>query len=320
MTFWIQYPAKEIYHSQNQTKNRIGIKILADSLKLYMTAKKQSPKIIDTLYGVSRKTGVDFELLVITAMIESDLGRMTISSSSTARGIYQFIEPTWLVLIKRYGERIGYQSYADAIQINTKTKQPEVIGGMLLRQKILDLRYNKRVSALVKAYQITDEENVLRSFKNGQNISITDHYIAHMLGLSLARTFYKLHANESVVILANLKSGLFKEALRLNRSFFYDTTGNPLNARQAYIQFEKKISEKFKTLENIDKRYGKGNNITNQACATSKPNIRTVSADDILAHKIKPLPGSGASSTKNHEILKQVSAYAKTVKVPLNKQ
>tara|TARA_R110001592_G_scaffold20926_13_gene84701 strand:+ start:5289 stop:6605 length:1317 start_codon:yes stop_codon:yes gene_type:complete len=300
-------------------------KKLADSLKAYLTDHKQSPAIIDTLYDVSQKTGVDFELLVITAMIESDLGRITISSSSSARGIYQYIEPTWLILMKRYGYRIGYPSYADAIEINTETRRADIHDNdMLLRQKILDLRYNQTVAAQVKALQIKDEKNVLRNFKNGQTISITDHYIVHMLGLSLARTFYELKHSDSDIILANLKSSMFQEAIRLNRTFFYDRNGTALNADAAYHQFEKKIAGKFSVIRKIDADYGQGNNVSGDTCPADRPNIRTVSSQDVLAHKIAPLPVSSPETStetdKVHNILSKVGAYAKTIKVPLEKQ
>jgi len=309
---------------KKQTKKTNTIKLspdeeLANALRGYLTAKNQSTDIIDTLYDVSQETDADFQQLIITAMIESDLGRVTISSKSSARGIYQFIEPTWLVLMKRYGSRIGYQSYADAITFNAETHQPEVKGGIPLRQKILDLRYDNRISALFKIYQAQDEKRVLTRFKNGQNITVTDHYIAHMLGLSLARTFYKLKQSESGYILAHLKDSNFRQAVSLNRSFFYDEDGRALNAAQAYVQFDKKISEKFDHLKRIQRTH------TDNAVLVKGPSqcpsenkVQTVSADAILSHDITPLPKSETIANSNaRDILSQVSSYAKTVKVKM---
>lgn len=294
-------------------------KNLADSLKQYLTEKKQNSEIIDTLHRTSKKTGVDFDLLIVTAMIESDLGRMTISSSSSARGIYQFIEPTWLVLMKRYGERIGYKAYADMIEINKETRQPQIThGGVVMRQKILDLRYNTRIAALIKAHQIKDEGRVLRSFKNGQDINITDHYIAHMLGLSLARTFYQLKQSESGIILSNLKNRKFHEAITLNKSFFYDSNGAGLSASDAYGQFKKKIAAKFEILDAVSKGYMQDN--APSACNKQTPDIRSVSADDILKHRITPLPEASTEAEAMPELVSQVGAYAKTIKVKVDKQ
>ena len=292
---------------------------LARSLRGYLKAKNQSTEIIDTLHQVSQETGADFQQLIITAMIESDLGRVTISSKSTARGVYQFIEPTWLVLMKRYGNRIGYQSYADAITFNAETHHPEVKGGIPLRQKILDLRYDNRISALLKTYQAQDEKRVLARFKNGQNITVTDHYIAHMLGLSLARTFYKLKQSESDYILAHLKDSNFRQAVQLNRSFFYDEHGRALNAAQAYVQFDKKISEKFDRLKQIQRAHtNNGVLVKGPSQCPSDNHVQTVSADAILSHNITPLPKSETIANSNaRDILSQVSSYAKTVKVKM---
>lgn len=307
---------------ETQKTNRIKLspdEELADSLRSYLKTKKQSTKIIDTLYEVSQETGADFQQLIITAMIESDLGRVTISSKSSARGIYQFIEPTWLVLMKRYGDRIGYNAYADAITFNTETHQPEVKGGIPLRQKILDLRYDNRISALFKIYQAQDEKRVLTRFKNGQRITVTDHYIAHMLGLSLARTFYKLKQSESDYILAHLKDSNFRQAVQLNRSFFYDEDGRALSAAQAYVQFDKKISEKFDSLKRIQRAHADNAVLVKGPSQCPSDNqVQTVSADAILSHDITPLPKSETIANSNaRDILSQVSSYAKTVKVKM---
>ncbi len=309
--------------SEIPEKNTIKLspdQTLSDALRSYLGQKEQNTALVDTLYNVAKKTDTDFKLLVITAMIESDLGRVTISSKSTARGIYQYIEPTWLVLMKRYGGRIGYQHYSDSITFNAQTRTPEVKGGMITRQKILDLRYDNKIAALIKAYQIKDEKRILETYKNGQNITVTDHYIAHMLGLSLARTFYKLKNTESDFILANLKDRNFKEAVSLNKSFFYTQTGDALNASQAYVQFDRKISQKFDNLKAIVNAHShSGVQVKGPTqCPPSTDTIESVSADDILSHDIAPLPQSEKTADpKVYNILTQVGSYAKTVKVKM---
>ncbi|PCJ02649.1 MAG: hypothetical protein COB14_01435 [Alphaproteobacteria bacterium] len=261
---------------ENTSKNKKRYKNLADSLKLYLTTQNRNPSLINDIYDASITTQTDFELLLITAMIESDLGRVTKSSTSSARGIFQYIEPTWLILIKRYGVRIGKKTYADTIEINTESYLPEMIRhSQFTKKDVLDLRNNTKIASLIKAYQLKDEAKIVAKYKAGQRINATDHYIVHMLGLSQARTFYALLRNESSNILTNLNNKGFKEAIRLNPTFFYSAQNKALGATEAYTQFHRKVSQQYKRLHDISKKYG-NSDMPRSRC--NLPKIQTVSA------------------------------------------
>src|SRR6185295_11203368 len=72
--------------------------------------------VLAALRDASRKTGSDFDYLLNTAMRESSLDSQAKSKGSSASGLFQFIDQTWLGLIKRFGERYGLGDYAGAIQ------------------------------------------------------------------------------------------------------------------------------------------------------------------------------------------------------------
>ena len=67
------------------------------------------------LNSAGTKSGVDFDYLLQTAVRESSLNPSAKASSSSAVGLFQFLESTWLQVMKDEGPRLGYQSYADAI-------------------------------------------------------------------------------------------------------------------------------------------------------------------------------------------------------------
>ncbi len=262
-----QHPDKLL----NRDKN------LSDSLKSYIKSQNRSQSIIDDIYKASIDTNTDFEHLIITAMMESDLGRVTESKTSSARGIFQYIEPTWVSLIKRYRQRISQYSKTKLLDENNKNTN---------NSDILELRYNTRVAALIKAYQLNDEAKILAKYTNGKRINTTDHYIMHMLGSYQARTFYSLINNKSDKKLTNIKSANLQEAIKLNPTFFYDAENNALNAEQAYKQFHKKISKQYKKLRMISDKYGnKGDK--NYNCEET-PNITTISSvgANIINNKI----------------------------------
>lgn len=248
---------------------------LKNALKLYITAKNRDPALIDNIYSAANTAKINVELLLIKAMIESDLGRITVSKTSTARGVFQYIEPTWLVLMKRYGAIIGYEQQANAITINAQTLNPEVKEGSAFnREEILDLRYNAHISALIKSYQIRDESKSLAFYKNSDNINATDHYIAHMLGLPRARSFYEHLGTNSGIILATSKTDPFTQAAKFNPAFFYDHKGNALSANGAYQKFHDKVSARYDQLRDIQSRFGNGIETKNSGC--NLPQVRTV--------------------------------------------
>ncbi len=240
---------------------------LADSLRLYMKAQKQDPALIDALYTAAQETGVSFELMIIKAMIESNLGANTIAAKSSARGMFQYIEPTWLSLIKRHGEKIGHASYANALEYDPSEKRynPAQKSNVTLHE-ILALRDDALTASLIKAHQIIDEQSVLEGFKEGRAPTITDHYIMHMLGIPLSRTFYRLNNANSSIIPAHLKNGMFNQAIALNPGFFYDDSKNALTAPQIYQRFAQTTANKIEALQKIDKQYGSGENVMAQSC------------------------------------------------------
>lgn len=212
---------------------------LARKYTALQQAKGQDPSVITALYRASMKTGVDFELLILKASLESDLGRLNVSSKSSARGVFQYIESTWLTLIGRYGDEIGYPHYAAAAKKNNQ----------FLKAEILALRHDPEISALIKAYQIKEESGVIESYKRGP-ATATDHYIAHMLGLGLAKQFYAMKRVSGSMPVAKAYRPEMREAAKLNPQFFYDGR-RPLNARQSYKKFENLVNNEFARINRV---------------------------------------------------------------------
>src|ERR1700744_4936867 len=86
----------------------------------------------------SQATGTSFNYLLATAQVESGLDPRAGASTSSARGLFQFIDQTWLGTIKQSGTALGYGRYADAI---TKTASGQYqVSDPEMRQEILKLR------------------------------------------------------------------------------------------------------------------------------------------------------------------------------------
>src|ERR1700712_5892639 len=60
-------------------------------------------------------TGTSFEYLVSTAKMESNFNPKAGASTSSARGLFQFIDQTWLGTVKEAGSQLGYGKLSNAI-------------------------------------------------------------------------------------------------------------------------------------------------------------------------------------------------------------
>ena len=63
----------------------------------------------------SQSTGVDFDYLLAQARLESGLNPDAKARTSSATGLYQFIDSTWLRTMDRHGSKYGYAWAGDAI-------------------------------------------------------------------------------------------------------------------------------------------------------------------------------------------------------------
>lgn len=222
----------------------------------HLEAEGRNAESVLAIYAASERTGISFELLLLKAILESNLGEALVAERSSARGLFQFIEPTWLVLLKRYGADAGYPAYAKMIRIGGKTGIPHLKASDRKHlAAILELRNDPYVSAYIKARQIEEETAVIRALKNDKEVTTTDHYLVHMLGLKLAREFYDLMNTGSVITVARLGNPSMREAASLNKWFFYES-GRPLVARDVYRRAEARVTREMRNIAFIREKAG----------------------------------------------------------------
>ena len=75
-------------------------------------------KIAGAIKRAADTVGTSFEYMLATAKMESNFNPKAGASTSSARGLYQFIDQTWLGTVKEAGSQLGYGKYADAITKN----------------------------------------------------------------------------------------------------------------------------------------------------------------------------------------------------------
>src|SRR6185437_8328949 len=66
-----------------------------------------SSQVAGAIQQAARSTGTSFEYLLTTARIESNLNPQAQAATTSARGLYQFIDQTWLSTMKQAGPALG---------------------------------------------------------------------------------------------------------------------------------------------------------------------------------------------------------------------
>jgi hypothetical protein len=163
----------------------------------------------------SAATGTSFNYLLATAQVESGLNPQAGASTSSARGLFQFIDQTWLGTIKQSGAALGYGRFADAI---TKTSSGHYqVTDPAMRAEVLKLRNDPTANA-VMAGAFTKANADYLATKLGRQPSEGELYIAHFLGAGGASRLISLAANNP-----NAKAtDYFPHAANANSSIFYD--------------------------------------------------------------------------------------------------
>jgi Transglycosylase SLT domain len=163
----------------------------------------------------SQATGTSFSYLLATAQVESGLNPHAGASTSSARGLFQFVEQTWLGTIKQAGPALGYGHYADAI---TRTASGHYeVQDPAMRSEILKLRNNPTVNA-VMAGAFTKANASYLAEKLGREPSEGELYIAHFLGAGgAARLISEAASNPNATA-----ATAFGNAATANPSIFYD--------------------------------------------------------------------------------------------------
>jgi hypothetical protein len=147
---------------------------------LVNSSNSASSAVTGAIQQASQATGASFNYLLATAQVESGLNPQAGASTSSARGLFQFIETTWLATIKQAGAALGFGRYADAIT-QTASGNYEV-RDPTMRREILKLRNDPDANALM-AGAFTQGNASALSERLGRAPSEGELYIAHFLGV-----------------------------------------------------------------------------------------------------------------------------------------
>ncbi|WP_016746075.1 hypothetical protein [Rhizorhabdus wittichii] len=183
----------------------------------------------------AQRVGVDFTYLLNQARSESGLDPNAQARSSSAGGLFQFIDQSWLGAVKMYGAKHGLGWAADAI--SRRGDGSWKVDGAV-RDQVMALKNDPEASSLMAAEFASDNADGLKASLGRQPRS-ADLYFAHFLGLEGATRFLKAADARPDASAA----ALFPREARANRSIFYDGGGNARSLSQVYALMAKKIDD-----------------------------------------------------------------------------
>ena len=170
--------------------------------------------IVQTIVRAAQAVQTDPVLLMAVADKESSFITAVQAKTSSATGLYQFIERTWLGVVRDFGTRYGLDK--EAALVTADANDRPVITDAAERARVLDLRRDPYLSALL-AGEMLKRDAVRISQRIGRELSLGEVYLAHFLGASDAEEFLDTVVNKPAVAAAGLLPG----PARANRSIFF---------------------------------------------------------------------------------------------------
>jgi hypothetical protein len=147
--------------------------------------------------------------------------------------LFQFIEQTWLSVMKGAGAALGLGGYAQSIEQTAGGRY--VVKDPALRQEIMQLRQDPEINAVL-AGSFTKQNAEVLAKRLGKTPSDGELYMAHFLGPSAAA---RLIGTAGADPTANAAS-MFPAAAGANRPIFYDQQGTARSVAGVYAELSRR--------------------------------------------------------------------------------
>lgn len=183
-------------------------------------------RVTSAIRAASTSTGMSFDYLLKTAVRESGLDPKAKAATSSARGLFQFIDTTWLQTVKEEGANYGLGQYAKDIE---KNGENYYVRDPARRAEILKLRENPEAASYMAGAFASRNSAEIQSALGRQPTS-GELYIAHFLGANGAKKFLMNNAAQPQASAA----AAFPEAAAANRTIFYRRDGTAKSNMEVY--------------------------------------------------------------------------------------
>lgn len=207
-----------------------------------------------TLKGIqsaSANSGVSFHYLLAKAAQESGFDADAKASTSSATGLFQFTRGTWLDMMQRHGEELGFGKFAE--QIKESATGHLTVLDEAAELEMLALRRDPDISAKFAAAFAGDNANTLAT-SLGRDASPAELYIAHFLGAwgatALVTTAEQDPTKPAVDVLP--------AAANANKTVFFQASGLARTAAGVISWLKDKFSDRMSETADIASLFAPG--------------------------------------------------------------
>ena len=191
----------------------ISLTPIANSAMMQFGPMRIKRELVETVVRAARNTDTDPTLLMSIADKESAFAPTVKASTSSATGLFQFIDSTWLRVVRDFGAQHGLDKEAAAID---SSDGPPSIADPAARRRILGLRNDPYLSAILAAEMLKHDAAHIAT-RIGRELSDGETYLAHFLGPSDAEKFITKLVSEPRYAAPKL----LPKPARANRSIFF---------------------------------------------------------------------------------------------------
>jgi hypothetical protein len=209
-----------------------------------------NPNLTRLIRQASETSGSDFGLLMAQAAEESGFRPDAKSATSSATGLFQFIDSTWLDMVRRFGAKYGAGAVAQ--QITTDRHGKPHVADPAVRQQILALRRDPSLSAAL-AGEYANLNKVEVEHALGHQVGRAELYMAHFLGAGGASQFLRALEKNGATPAAKL----LPEAAASNRGVFFEgETGRARSVAEIYHALGHRIEQEARSYAGADTATG----------------------------------------------------------------
>lgn len=219
-----------IAEAQKLLKGRDGVATANLFPFLYQPLSAPARLDDDTVWAIqlaSHRTKISTDYLITTAYMEAHFDANARSATSSAAGMYQFIDSTWLQLMAEHGHDYGWAGFAQEIAC-TPSGRCKYKGRDGLT-KVMDLRYDGMTATFLSA-ELARSNKADMERALARKVTDSELYLAHVLGSAGAITLIKAKEAGS----SDTAASLFPAAADANRSLFYRSRRHALTCGEFY--------------------------------------------------------------------------------------
>lgn len=192
--------------------------------------------LIDAIRSVTELSGHSFQTMLAQATQESHLNVAANNSASSAAGPFQFLDSTWLDMIRRNGDAYGLGALARQIKVG-RNGAP-FVANAAVRKEILDLRHDPNLSAGMAARYLAEGRAHLSRLLHRPATEIESR-MAYVMGPAGAARLIRAASTSP----QESAAGLLPAAAAANRSLFYGSDGRALTTHEVVANLTRRMQQ-----------------------------------------------------------------------------